>query len=131
MFNTLLRAFERVVLHTHRSKYTQFLVFFAAQFHSSFPDVFTSRLIDAMLSDSTPVITRLTCAAYLGSFLARATYVEPSTLYVCAFTTTRAAFSCAHLVRYVSIDFPHDASCPFVVRDVPHTHASGNPPSCL
>lgn len=79
-FRSLLRTFERVVLTTHKSKYTQFLMFYAAQFHPTFPDAFVGRLIDTMRADSCPAVTRQSCAAYLGSFLARATYVDESTL---------------------------------------------------
>ena len=81
-FRMLLRVFERQILTTHKSKYTQFLVFYAAHFHAAFPDAFVGRLIDTMRSEKCPRVTRQSCAAYLGSFLARAQYVDSTTLYV-------------------------------------------------
>ena len=46
------RAFERVVLRTHKCKFAQFLVFFAAQFDSSFPERFLDLLLRKMATRS-------------------------------------------------------------------------------
>jgi len=71
-WDTLGTAFERTVLHTHRSKFTQFLIFYLAR-HAPAPccrsllHLLLSRLTDRMQ----PPITRSACAAYTASFLAR------------------------------------------------------------
>jgi RNA polymerase I-specific transcription initiation factor RRN3 len=68
----MLTAFERTLLHAHRCKFTQYLIFFLAlkdpyRCCSSF-----SACLMSLVRDSRqPAITRSACAAYLASFLAR------------------------------------------------------------
>ncbi|KAF6257096.1 RNA polymerase I-specific transcription initiation factor RRN3-domain-containing protein [Scenedesmus sp. NREL 46B-D3] len=71
-WQTMLTAFERTLLHAHRCKFTQYLIFFLAlkdpvRCCSSFSACLVSLLRDARQ----PPITRSACAAYLASFLAR------------------------------------------------------------
>lgn len=79
VWNTILAAFDRTVLHTHRSKFTQFVVFHILSLSPEsccreFLNLLLSRLMDKMQ----PSITRSACAAYIASFLARAAYIpEP------------------------------------------------------
>lgn len=126
---SMLAIFERSILTTHRSKYTQFLIFFMCQYvfslpacptlarttaawstqtvvishccrnplffvlllsvvgllpcrrqDGTLPDALVGRLIDTMRSASCARVLRQSCAAYLGSFLARAKRVEDTTL---------------------------------------------------
>ena len=79
VWETLLASFDRTVLHTHRSKFTQFLMFYLLR-HApdsclqSFLHFLLSKLMDKMQ----PSVTRSACAAYIASFLARAAFVpEP------------------------------------------------------
>lgn len=69
---TLLAAFERSVLHTHRSKFVQFVLFYGAK---AAPETAPAALLDLLISRLTdrhqPPITRAACAAYAASFLAR------------------------------------------------------------
>jgi RNA polymerase I-specific transcription initiation factor RRN3 len=72
VWQTMLTAFERTLLHAHRCKFTQYLIFFLAlkdpaRCCSSFSACLMSLLRDARQ----PPITRSACAAYLASFLAR------------------------------------------------------------
>lgn len=75
----MLSIFERAILNTHRSKFTQYLVFFVCSKQpqpcaAAFVDLLLSRLQDARQ----PAITRSACAAYVASFLARAAFATPS-----------------------------------------------------
>ena len=78
-WDTALAAFERTILHTHRSKFVQYLLFFLArhapeQCCGSFVGFLLSRITDRLQ----PPITRSAAAAYAGSFLARAAFIpEP------------------------------------------------------
>jgi len=78
-WDTTLGAFERTILHTHRSKFVQFLVFYVARYApehccSSFVGLLLTRITDRLQ----PPITRSAAAAYAGSFLARAGFIpEP------------------------------------------------------
>ncbi|EFJ48520.1 hypothetical protein VOLCADRAFT_120872 [Volvox carteri f. nagariensis] len=69
LWDTLLSCFERTILNTHRSKFTQFLLFYVC-IHNP-----------GHCSQSLAPITRAACAAYLASFLARAAFV-PETVVV-------------------------------------------------
>ncbi|GBF88999.1 hypothetical protein Rsub_01498 [Raphidocelis subcapitata] len=76
LWATLLAAFERSLLHTHRSKFTQYLLFRAcaedpARCCGAFVSALLSRLRDARQAP----ITRAAAAAYLASFLARCALV--------------------------------------------------------
>ncbi|KAL6758121.1 RNA polymerase I-specific transcription initiation factor RRN3-domain-containing protein, partial [Haematococcus lacustris] len=78
VWEVLLAIFERSILNTHRSKFSQYLVFFMCYRHPepcarTFIDFHLSRLHD----DRQAPITRTACAAYLASFLARAAFVTP------------------------------------------------------
>eukprot|EP00775_Hariotina_reticulata_P003857 gene3857-4114_t len=71
-WQTMLLSFERTLLHAHRCKFTQYLLFFLAlkdpqRCCSSFSACLLSLLRDVRQ----PPITRSACAAYLASFLAR------------------------------------------------------------
>lgn len=74
-FNLLLRVFEVIILPTHKSKYTQFLLFFACSKNATYLDAFVSALVAKLFDARQDALTRQTCAAYLASFLARASYV--------------------------------------------------------
>jgi len=72
-------SLERSLLHTYRSKFTQFLIFYACKREphrccASLVRVLLSRLA----SSQTAAITRAACAAYLASFLARSAFVSES-----------------------------------------------------
>ncbi|KAI0316206.1 RNA polymerase I-specific transcription initiation factor RRN3 [Amylostereum chailletii] len=76
-FHTLLAIFERTILRTFKSRYTQFLVFWFASLDSEFSDTFTGELIGkALMDDHHPVVTRAAAASYLASFVSRATFVD-------------------------------------------------------
>ncbi|KAF9480690.1 RNA polymerase I-specific transcription initiation factor RRN3 [Pholiota conissans] len=102
-FHSLLSIFDRTILRTFKSRYTQFLVFWYASLDPEFADVFQGMLVDrALMSSSiggpasllsnppdgeasavnvnahmmTPELTRAVAASYIGSFVSRATFVD-------------------------------------------------------
>ncbi|KAJ7498586.1 RNA polymerase I-specific transcription initiation factor RRN3 [Mycena latifolia] len=76
-FHTLLSIFDRLILPTFKSRYTQFLVFFYTSLSSDFADIFLGLLVDrALFQKSTPAVTRAAAAAYIGSFVSRAAFVD-------------------------------------------------------
>ncbi|GIL92468.1 hypothetical protein Vretimale_19352 [Volvox reticuliferus] len=75
MWETLLSSFERTILNTHRSKFTQFLLFYVCIQSPVYCSQSLVRLLLARLRDARHApITRTACAAYLASFLARAAF---------------------------------------------------------
>jgi RNA polymerase I-specific transcription initiation factor RRN3 len=75
-FNTLLKVFDRTILRTFKSRYTQFLVFWYASLDPDFSDLFQGMLIDrALLDASKSQVERAAAASYLASFVSRASFV--------------------------------------------------------
>lgn len=79
-FQALLQAFEVSVLPVHKSKAAQFLVFYTSSLHPSFPGMFLDRLMARVSDASEPPLLRQTCAAYIGSYLARFQPLAPEQL---------------------------------------------------
>ncbi|KAG6910121.1 hypothetical protein DXG01_012880 [Tephrocybe rancida] len=84
-FHTLLSIFDRTILRTFKSRYTQFLLFWYTSLDPEFADIFQGMLVDRALfpttsdgltHNSTPVVTRAAAASYIGSFVSRANFVD-------------------------------------------------------
>lgn len=84
-FHSLLAIFDRTILRTFKSRYTQFLVFWYTSLDPEFADVFQGMLVErALLATSpdglahinTPIVTRAAAASYIGSFVSRAIFVD-------------------------------------------------------
>jgi len=72
VWKSLLEAFEGIVLQTHRSKFTQFVIFYVASHSPVHCSKSMLQLLMTKLSDRNQApIVRSACAAYIGSFLAR------------------------------------------------------------
>lgn len=76
LFRILQKAFEKFIMLTHRSKYTQFLIFYVCSYDSSFVERFVGRLVDWYCSEESPVLTRQTCCVYCASFICRANFIS-------------------------------------------------------
>lgn len=85
-FLTLLSIFDRTILRTFKSRYTQFLIFWYTSLDPEFSDIFQGMLVDRALFQgdasgaasslsSTPAVTRAAAASYIGSFISRAAFV--------------------------------------------------------
>ncbi|CAK5262552.1 unnamed protein product [Mycena citricolor] len=76
-FQSLLSIFDRLILPTFKSRYTQFLVFFYTSFSPEFADIFLGLLVDrALFQTAVPAVTRAAAAAYIGSFVSRGNFVD-------------------------------------------------------
>ncbi|ESK95127.1 ribosomal dna transcription factor rrn3 [Moniliophthora roreri MCA 2997] len=89
-FHTLLSIFDRLILRTFKSRYTQFLLFWYTSLDAEFADIFLGMLVDRSLyASSLPshthnpqegqgadTITRTSAASYIGSFVSRANFVD-------------------------------------------------------
>lgn len=76
VFDSLLSGFDHYILHTHRSKCAQFLVFYVCSLDPQFTDTFMGYLHHKLFDSSCTVLARRTCASYISSFLARALFVR-------------------------------------------------------
>ncbi|TCD69993.1 hypothetical protein EIP91_005243 [Steccherinum ochraceum] len=76
-FYTLLSIFDRVILRTFKSRYTQFLIFWYSSLDPEFSDVFQGVLVSkALLEEDLPSVTRAAAASYIASFVSRAQFVD-------------------------------------------------------
>ena len=76
LFLSGLEVFEASVLHTHQSKFVQFLFFKVATSSRERSAVFASRLVDVAADEAAPRVTRLSAVSYLASFVCRAKSVD-------------------------------------------------------
>jgi RNA polymerase I-specific transcription initiation factor RRN3 len=76
-FHILLSIFDRIIICTFKSRYTQFLVFWYSSLDPEFTDLFQGMLISkALLEPNQPAVTRAAAASYIASFVSRAQFVD-------------------------------------------------------
>lgn len=76
-FYTLLSIFDRTILRTFKSRYTQFIVFWFSSLDPEFSDLFQGMLVSkALLEEDQPAVTRAAAASYIASFVSRAVFVD-------------------------------------------------------
>jgi RNA polymerase I-specific transcription initiation factor RRN3 len=80
VFRSLVASFETTLMQTHKAKYPQFFIFVASQKNRTFMLNFIRLLIEYSVSESVSSLTRMTCLAYLASFMARASFVDAEVL---------------------------------------------------
>ncbi|KAH7922981.1 RNA polymerase I-specific transcription initiation factor RRN3 [Leucogyrophana mollusca] len=101
-FHSLLSIFDRTIIRTFKSRYTQFLIFWYSSLDPEFSDLFQGLLVEkALLGNDVPAVTRTAAASYIASFVSRAQFVDREgarrvTNVLCAFLRT-------HLDAYDSI----------------------------
>ncbi|KAJ1649560.1 DNA independent RNA polymerase I transcription factor [Dispira simplex] len=96
-FYILLDVFDRVILTTFKSRYTQFAMFYLCSLETTFPDIFLGTLVAKLCESPTSqtnspprngapekkttpgsTVMRVAVASYTSSFIARARYVSPT-----------------------------------------------------
>ncbi|KAI6034712.1 RNA polymerase I-specific transcription initiation factor RRN3 [Pisolithus microcarpus] len=76
-FHTLLAIFDRTIIRTFKSRYTQFLIFWYSSLDAEFSDLFQGLLVEkALLGQNVPAVTRAAAASYIASFVSRAQFVD-------------------------------------------------------
>ncbi|KAH9943218.1 RNA polymerase I-specific transcription initiation factor RRN3 [Epithele typhae] len=76
-FHTLLAIFDRTILRTFKSRYTQFIIFWYSSLDPEFTDLFQGMLVSkALLEEDLPPVTRAAAASYIASFVSRAQFVD-------------------------------------------------------
>ncbi|KAI5813089.1 RNA polymerase I-specific transcription initiation factor RRN3 [Pyronema omphalodes] len=77
-YENLQSTFWQTIFPTYQSRYTQFLMFWAAQRFPHFSDHFSALMVQRMIDGQAPQHTRITSTAYIASFIARAKTVKSS-----------------------------------------------------
>ncbi|GAN08251.1 RNA polymerase I-specific transcription initiation factor RRN3 [Mucor ambiguus] len=81
IFYSLVDIFDRAVLKTLKSRYTQFLLFYFCSLNVNvYSDYFLEHLIHHITDPLKPNVTRVAAAAYIQSYVARAKFLDPSTI---------------------------------------------------
>ena len=94
-FHALLSVFDRAIIRTFKSRYTQFLIFWYSSLDPEFSDLFQGMLIEkALLDENLPLVTRIAASSYISSFVSRATFVDKESTrnvvsVLCDFLTSR------------------------------------------
>ncbi|KAK7277064.1 hypothetical protein RIF29_18213 [Crotalaria pallida] len=77
VFNVLLGSFKRTVLNAYKSKFTQFVMFYACALDPEECGLkFATVLLEMFVSDVNPSSTRMSAVAYLASYLSRAKFLS-------------------------------------------------------
>lgn len=76
-FETLLGHFTNIILPTYRSRHTQFLLFHFAQTAEHLVDQFAGTCVQLAFQSGRPAVLKQSSAAYLASFVARGSHVQP------------------------------------------------------
>ncbi|KAG9074931.1 hypothetical protein FS749_013462 [Ceratobasidium sp. UAMH 11750] len=74
----LIAIFKRTIVKTHKSRYTQFLLFWYSSLHPDFTDVFLGVLMDRLMDATLPDMARVGAASYVASFISRAKHADTS-----------------------------------------------------
>ena len=97
-FLSLLSIFDRTILRTFKSRYTQFLLFWYSSRDSEFADLFLGFLVSkALLDADQPSVTRAAAASYIASFVSRALFVDQAS------TRRVVAMLCEFLRHHLTI----------------------------
>ncbi|GAB4855775.1 hypothetical protein Ancab_024420 [Ancistrocladus abbreviatus] len=79
VFESLLRSFQITVLNAYKSKFAQFVMFYACSLDTESCGVrFAEFLADIFASSNFPLLTRMSAVAYLASYLARGRFLSTS-----------------------------------------------------
>ncbi|XVF16060.1 hypothetical protein REPUB_Repub09cG0208500 [Reevesia pubescens] len=79
VFETLLQSFQITVMSAYKSKFTQFVIFYACALDPENCGMrFATMLADLFVQDSHPLPTRMSAVAYLASYLSRAKFLSTS-----------------------------------------------------
>ncbi|KAK9279483.1 hypothetical protein L1049_013162 [Liquidambar formosana] len=79
VFETLLQSFQITVLNAYKSKFAQFVMFYACSLNPESCGVrFPSMLADIFTCSIYPPVTRMSAVAYLASYLSRGKFLSAS-----------------------------------------------------
>ncbi|KAI8890985.1 RNA polymerase I-specific transcription initiation factor RRN3 [Backusella circina FSU 941] len=89
LFHALVDVFDRTILKTLKSRYTQFLLFYFCSINVTiYSDFYLEHLIQHAIDPLKPTITRVASASYISSYVARAKFIEHSTIQSVIMTLT-------------------------------------------
>lgn len=106
LYRDLLSVFDKLILPTHATCHVQFLLFHVCSLHESIATGFFDYLWKRVIDPNTPSILRQAAVSYIGSFVARATFV-PTTMMMNGLSVI-----CNFLHRYIDAQDGSERSYP-------------------
>ncbi|TKY58400.1 RNA polymerase I-specific transcription initiation factor RRN3 [Spatholobus suberectus] len=104
VFDVLLASFQKTVLNAYKSKFTQFVMFYACALDPEGCGVkFAMVLTDMFACDVNPPITRMSAVAYLASYLSRAKFLSAALV-----TSIIQSYIKPHFVRWSKVRTTYD-----------------------
>jgi RNA polymerase I-specific transcription initiation factor RRN3 len=76
LLQQLLGIFENNIMSIHKSKFVQFVIFFAASLHNPFAQAVAEKLVGITLDERASATQRQSAVMYLASYLSRATFLS-------------------------------------------------------
>ncbi|XP_074311656.1 uncharacterized protein LOC141647402 [Silene latifolia] len=84
VFECFLHSFQSTILDAYKSKFAQFVIFYACSLDpESCGTRFAELLVDIYVNRNFPFLTRMSAVAYLASFLARGRFVQTASVMNC------------------------------------------------
>uniref|UniRef100_UPI00398E6934 RNA polymerase I-specific transcription initiation factor RRN3 isoform X1 n=2 Tax=Pristiophorus japonicus TaxID=55135 RepID=UPI00398E6934 len=83
LYRDLIVVFDKLVIRTHASCHVQYFMFYICSFKLGLAEAFLEHLWKMMQNPNNPAVIRQAAAGYIGSFLARATYIPVITVKAC------------------------------------------------
>uniref|UniRef100_A0A803QFY0 RNA polymerase I-specific transcription initiation factor RRN3 n=2 Tax=Cannabis sativa TaxID=3483 RepID=A0A803QFY0_CANSA len=81
VFGNLLQSFQKTVLTAYKSKFSQFIMFYACALDpENCGSRFTKMLLDIFVCNTHPPILRMSAVAYLASYLSRGKFLSTSSI---------------------------------------------------
>lgn len=127
VWQTMLNTFERTLLHAHRCKFTQYILFFLAlKDPQRCCNSFVTCLMSHLRDSRHPAITRSASAAYLASFLARCALAPTEIVVDTLQKLTAASTEYAANVQQQSRAFGRSSSSSLVLLQSAASGGSGS-----
>lgn len=84
LFESILHIFNKIMLPTHKLRSVQFVLFYVCSLSpQNFPEDFMGLLVSHLMTVSNSSVTRMLSSSYLGSFIARAKFIETNSVRQC------------------------------------------------
>ncbi|RKP17355.1 RRN3-domain-containing protein, partial [Rozella allomycis CSF55] len=86
MFLVFMSIFEKTILRTFNSRYVQFIFFYVTSLDSKYHDIFLGMLMSKLFHNKSVILCdpiRISCAGYIGSFIARGLFLSDKLINKC------------------------------------------------
>jgi RNA polymerase I-specific transcription initiation factor RRN3 len=83
VFDGMLHSFDNMMLPTHKLRSAQFIIFYYCSLETYFAQDFMGLLVTHLVEPSNSSVLRMASSSYLGSFIARAKFIDIASVRQC------------------------------------------------